>query len=71
MLTAYDNNPEPTLTPEYGQLVFKYGEWGQNPDGSFFSNRTELATHYCTDEELGLLSDDENSTDDLSSNGEK
>ena len=59
MLTAYDNNPDPILTPEYGELVIQYNRWGQDEDGEFYDDEVILPTHYCTDEELGLT----NSTD--------
>ena len=54
MFTAYDNNPEPELTPEYGELVFQYTTWGEEDDGTFFERFVDLPTHYCTDKELGL-----------------
>ena len=55
MFTAYDNDPNPILTPEYGELVFKYTMWGQDENGEFYDRFEDLGTHYCTDEELGLV----------------
>lgn len=55
MFTAYDNEEEPILTPEYGELTFEYTSWGQEEDGTFYERFENLATHYCTEEELGLL----------------
>ena len=54
MFTAYDNNPDPILTPEYGELIIKYTKWGQYDNGEFYDLFEELPTHYCTDQELGL-----------------
>ena len=57
MFTAYDNDPEPVLTPDYGELVFRYGKWGQYANGTFYDIEEVLETHYCTPEELGLNKD--------------
>ena len=57
MFTAYDNNPEPVLTPDYGELIFKYTMWGEYDNGTFFEKFEDLPTHYCTDKELGLAKD--------------
>ncbi len=31
--TAYDSNPEPTLDPTYGSLLFYHYRWGMPEDG--------------------------------------
>ena len=34
--TNYDNNTEPILEKEYGELIFQAYEWGPGEDGDFF-----------------------------------
>ena len=60
--TAYDNEREQILTPEYGKLVFNSVSWGSNPDGTYYLERKHLRTHNCTEEELGLLEDKSKAT---------
>ena len=55
MITAYDDNPEPILDPTFGELIIRYESWGNNPDGTFYYDEIDLDTHYCTEEELGLV----------------
>ena len=56
MFTAFDSDPNPILTPEYGELIFRYNKWGQDEtSGEFYDEYMPLSTHYCTDEELGLI----------------
>ena len=45
MFTAYDDEPNPILDPTYGELIFKYSRWGENPDGTFYWDIIELPTH--------------------------
>ena len=49
MFTAYDNNPDPILTSDYGELTIRYAKWGQYENGEFYDLSEELPTHYCTD----------------------
>ena len=60
--TAYDNNREWVLAPEYGELVFNSLSWGSKPDGTYYLERKRLRTHICTEEELGLLEDKSKAT---------
>ena len=55
--TAYDTETEPILDDSYGRLIFNAVEWGPNPDGTYYSRRTELETHTCSREELGITDD--------------
>ena len=54
-LTAYDGNPEPIEDPKYGRTYARYDSWGYG-----WRNKN-LDTHQCSDEELGLTKDTENS----------
>ena len=58
--TAFDNNQEWILTPQYGELVFNSLSWGSHPNGTFYLERERLDTHRCTREELGLTNDTSN-----------
>ena len=58
--TAFDNNQEWILTPEYGELVFNSLSWGIHPNDTFYLERERLDTHRCTKEELGLTNDTSN-----------
>ena len=58
MFTAYDGDPEPILTPDYGEVVIKYEKWGQYPNGTYYDMFEDLETHYCTDAELGIENGD-------------
>lgn len=58
--TAYDSETEWALDPTYGELVFKHNTWGENDDGTFFSNRETKQSHICSQEELGLTEDKTN-----------
>lgn len=50
--TAYDNETEPILHPEYGKLIFNSWSWGFT--NSFKSERKILPSHSCDKTELGL-----------------
>ena len=52
--TEYNTNNEWELSPEYGSLVINSFSWGQNADGSYYSNRTKIPSHVCSKQELGL-----------------
>ena len=53
--TAYDNVEEPILDKSIGELVFEAYEWGEDANGTYYVRHTNLPTHACTDEELGLV----------------
>lgn len=54
--TAYDNEQEVTLTPQIGEVTFNRFYWGEQPDGSVGFGRPNItSTHYCSEEELGLV----------------
>lgn len=58
--SAYDDNPEPILDPEYGELVFNHYYWGVQEDGTYGAGRKRInTTHTCSEKELGLEYDDE------------
>ena len=59
--TGYDSVQEPILTPDIGTLVFNHYSWGPTEDG-FASERKEISSHTCTDEELGLAGDEEDAS---------
>ena len=42
------------LDPTYAKIVFFRSEWGYTEDKEFFYKRTELESHVCSEEELGL-----------------
>ena len=56
-ITAYDGNQEPIDDPDYGSVVARYVTWGLDDDVPG-TQSTPIPTRYCTDEDLGLLSDD-------------
>jgi len=60
--TAYNNEREWMLPPEYGELVFNSLSWGSHPNGTFYLERKRLQTHPCTKEELGLSEDKSGAT---------
>ena len=60
--TAFDNEQEWILTPEYGELVFNALSWGSHPNGTFYLERERLDSHICHKEELGLSDDTSNAT---------
>ena len=55
--SAYDSNPNPTLDPTYGEIVFNYFYWGPTENGGYDVGNAVIETHPCTDEELGLEGD--------------
>ena len=40
--SAYDGGTEPIDDPTVGEVVFNHYKWGQNPDGSIYSDRYRL-----------------------------
>ena len=56
-LTKFDSNPDPILDKSYGELTFASSVWGVNEDGSVFWNIVDLETHPCSEEELGVDSE--------------
>ena len=54
-ITAYDGDTESVEDPRYGRIFARYYAWGL---GVKFQ---DIETHACTDEELGLLENQENS----------
>ena len=55
-ITAYDGDTEPIDDPRYGKLLARYDTWGLGPER--FQN---IPIHNCTDQELGLLDNKEDS----------
>ena len=45
------------LDPALAKMVFFRSEWGYNEDEEFIYKRTELESHVCSEEELGLSGD--------------
>ena len=50
-LTQYDSNRTLTEDARYGELVFEKLGWGVEGISAY---ETQLASHFCTDEELGI-----------------
>ena len=59
--TRYDGSIESDLDPTYGSLEFNHWTWGKQEDGTFFSERKMIDSHDCSEEELGLTGDRQNS----------
>ena len=55
-LVDYDGNTEPIDDPSYGELVIALYGWGYEGHGGTLT--TDLKTHSCSDEELGLAGSD-------------
>ena len=53
-LTAYDEDPEISLDPTYGSIVFSHWGWGPQNDGKFAVKREPIESHSCSRVELGL-----------------
>ena len=53
-LTAYDEDPEISLDPTYGSIVFSHWGWGPQNDGKFAYKRKPIESHSCSRVELGL-----------------
>ena len=49
------------LDPSIGNLVITSDEWNNSESGEKFYRNTELQTHICTDEELGLSESEDGS----------
>lgn len=43
------------LDRSYGYIRFKKYNWGLNAAGEFFDKTSDIATHECTEEEMGVL----------------
>ena len=52
--TGYDSVEENILDKSYGELIFSTSEWGFK-DGQTYLEYTDLETHTCSEEELGLV----------------
>lgn len=52
--TAFDSETEDILDPSYGKIAFMKYEWGERESGDYFSEYTEIPSHTCTKEELGI-----------------
>lgn len=52
-LTNYDSNTTVTEEPRFGELVFEYYGWGNTDEIGLQTGPIE--THFCSDEELGLI----------------
>lgn len=58
-LTAYDTERESIEEPRYGELVIEHYQWGNG--GGLDSGAGILENHPCSDHELGLKSEDDDS----------
>ena len=52
--TAFDSETEDILDPSYGKIAFMKYEWGEGENGDYFAQYTEIPSHTCTKEELGI-----------------
>ena len=52
-LTEYESNTEVIEEARYGELVFEHYGWGYDENDIAVAS-SELAHHYCSDEELGF-----------------
>ena len=60
--SAFNSDPEPTLDPSYGELLFLHYFWGVQENGEYAAGRRILeSTHNCTKDELGLGQDSSDS----------
>ena len=59
-LTNYDGSQEVVADPDYGTLVARTVSWGTSEEDQNKLLYTNLATHHCTYEELGLDDYDDN-----------
>ena len=55
-ITAYDGDPEPIEDPRYGRTYARYDGWGNGKPRNI-----NIETHQCSEEELGISGDPENS----------
>ena len=51
-LIQYNSDTEVIEDAKYGELIFEHVGWGNELDLTAYY--TQLETHYCTDEELGI-----------------
>ena len=55
-IAAFDNDPEPIDDPRYGRVLARIDRWGYEGERNI-----ELPVHRCSDEELGLNENKQNS----------
>ena len=58
-LTEYNSDPEPTEDEKYGKIIFEHFGWGNTEASGIGAGRQTIETRSCTEEELGMTSDDE------------
>ena len=54
----FDPSTYKPIDPAYGRVRFRKREWGPTEDGNFFMGYSEVESHPCTTEELGLTGTD-------------
>ena len=59
--TSFDSKNENILTPDIGRIVYKQFAWGSADAIESFYAQDYLPTHVCTNEELGIDQETENS----------
>ena len=55
-IAAFDNDPEPIDDPRFGRILARTDQWGYEGERNI-----ELPAHRCSDEELGLTQNKQNS----------
>ena len=58
--TDFNGKTENILTPDIGRIVYRQYTWGSDADNQFLT-QDYLPTHVCTNEELGIDRENENS----------
>ena len=56
-LTGFDSVRDSVLDPEYANLIFETSQWDVLEDGEINWQITSVASHTCSEEELGLTGD--------------
>ena len=59
--TAIENRAEDILTPDIGRIVFRHYTFGPDVDNQTYLAQDYLPTHVCSNEELGIDRENENS----------
>ena len=55
---AFNPNFQTQIDPSYGRVAFRRWKWGVNEKGMTYFEVTDLKSHLCSPEELGLKGDD-------------
>ena len=56
-LDPFEPSQYKQLDHSYGLIRFRKFQWGLNAAGEFEDNTSDIATHVCTEEELGVSGD--------------